>query len=347
MLAYLFPEELPMRAARGVQAVNTVWALAKREKVLFFPAAFGKEAFAYYGLPERGPLICPVPRSIPGGKAHFVYLLRLLPRLKPVSVLYTRHIKTAWWLVKTRGLHRRRIIYEAHEIFAEKKKGLERKEAEVLRGADLVVCVSRGLSSAIKRLFAVKARVVPNGTRIIPLNVKAKFLRPVRDIYYVGTLRYPWKGGDTLLSSLPHWPEGLELTVIGEGRRHPRIRWRGFISPAKIPELLKEAQVGLLPNSAQNTQSRFYTCPLKLLDYLGAGCAVVASRLESVREIVSEEEALLVPPDNPKALAEAVALLSRETKLALKLAEAAYRRAKDFTWERRAEKILSLIKEAL
>ena len=346
MLAYLFPEELPMRAARGVQAVNTVWALAKREKVLFFPAALRKEAFAYYGLPKKGPLICPVPRSFPGGKAHFVYLLRLLPRLRPVSVLYTRHLKTAWWLIKTRGLHRRRIVYEAHEIFAEKKKKLERKEAEVFKGADLVVCVSWGLSSAVERFFSVKARVIPNGTRVIPLNVKDKFLRPVRDIYYVGTLRYQWKGGETLLSSLPLWPQGLELIVIGEGIRHPRIKWRGFLPPARIPEVLKEAQVGLLPNSAQNTQSRFYTSPMKLLDYLGAGCAVVASNLESVREIVSEKEALLIPPDDPRDLAEAVALLSQEPKLALKLAEAGYLRARDFTWERRAERILSLLKEA-
>ncbi len=334
-----------MRAARGIQAVNTVWALAEKTQVVFFPASFSEETWAYYDLPRKGPILKEVSRKIGPFKSLLRYLLALLPHLKGGDLVYTRHLKAAWWLVKLKALHRKPVVYEAHEIFTEKHPHLEKVEAQVFKSVQGVVCVSQGLKRAIGTRFSTKATVIPNGTRLLKINLEAKFASSPRFVLYVGSLRYPWKGGESLLSSLTYWPQGLKLLLVGGKKDHPRIKSLGFVPPAKIPPFLKRAQLAVLPNSSKMTQSQLYTSPLKLLDYMAAGCAVVASDLPSVRELVSEKEALLVPPDDPKALAEGISHLLNDTKLRLSLAKAAYNRAKEFTWQRRAARILSFLKE--
>ena len=346
-VAYLFPEELPMRAARGIQAVNTAWALARREDVLFIPASFGREAVSFYGLTGPGPEIKPLSRRLGPLKSQFFFVQRALPLIRASDVVFTRHLKTAWWLGKLRPLHRRPVIYEAHEIFAEKHLKMERLEEEVFRRADLVCCVSRGLRAAIKARYLREAVVVPNGAWWRVREVRQKFsAEDVGEAYYAGSFRYAWKGQNILLRVADMLPEGLKIAVIGEARfSHPRVKVLGFHPPAEVQRLLDEAQVAILPNLGDVTQSRFYTCPLKLLDYMAAGCAIVASDLPSVREIVSPKEALLVPPDDPRALAEGIKQLASDRELRLSLAQAAHERAKEFTWERRAERISKLLRE--
>lgn len=337
-LAYLFPEELPMRHARGVQAVNTVWALAKQLEVLFLPARFSEKAREFYGLPAQGPYIIPVSRQWGPFKWHFLYLFRILPHLRRVALVYTRHLKTAWWLLRLRPIHRRPVFYEAHELFAEKNPSWKKKEDQVLQGVQALICVSHGLRRAIEERVSRTAHVVPNGTHWEELDLRKKFASCASEFYYVGSLRYSWKGGDTLYQALEFLPSELKLVVIGaEGRAHPQIIWQGYLPPSQSRQALKRAQIAVLPNSAQNRQSREYTCPLKLLDYMAAGCAIVASDLPSVREIVSEKEALFVPPDDPRALAQGIKALWQEQDLRYRLAQAAHQRAQAFSWEARAQ----------
>ncbi len=339
-----------MRAARGIQAVNTVWALAKKTDVLFVPASFGEEARSFYGLTEPGPEIKPFSRRLGPLKSQLFSVFRSLPLIRPCDVVFTRHVKAAWWLIKLRSLHQKPIIYEAHEIFAEKVPKIKKLEEEVFHKTTHVFCVSRGLQKAIKTKYSREAIVIPNGSKLRSQKVFNKFLaqKIVKEIYYTGSFRYAWKGQNILLQVADILPEGVTIRVIGETLfSHPKIKALGFHPPARVHQFLDEAQVAILPNLGAVMQSKFYTCPLKLLDYMAAGCAIVASDLPSVREIVSPKEALLVPPDNPQALAEGVKRLLSDRDLRLSLAQAAYQRVKEFTWERRAEKISNFLREVL
>ena len=62
----------------------------------------------------------------------------------------------------------------------------------------------------------------------------------------------------------------------------------------------------------------------------------------NVPELRTGENILLVPPDAPVALAEAIARLAESIELRRRLSEGAARLSQDFTWEKIAEKTQAL-----
>ncbi len=75
----------------------------------------------------------------------------------------------------------------------------------------------------------------------------------------------------------------------------------------------------------------------------------ICSDIPPLREIVGgEERALLVPPENPGALADAVVRLAEDPALRQRLAEALHERVvTEFTAERMAEQYLEIYRDAL
>ena len=74
---------------------------------------------------------------------------------------------------------------------------------------------------------------------------------------------------------------------------------------------------------------------------MGARRPIVASDLPSIREVLRHHEnAVLVSPDDPKALAEGILRAAQDSGLAQRLADTAYTEVRQYTWDARAEKIL-------
>ena len=71
---------------------------------------------------------------------------------------------------------------------------------------------------------------------------------------------------------------------------------------------------------------------------------IVASRLPSLQEILRDgENAILFNPDDPKDLAEKITwVLENDCS---KIVEQAWQDVQEYTWEKRAERIVTLMKE--
>ena len=118
----------------------------------------------------------------------------------------------------------------------------------------------------------------------------------------------------------------------------------GYRPPSEIPLWLKAADVLVLPNSAKKDISKFYTSPMKLFEYMASKRPIVASNLPSLREILNKENAiLLVEPDNPEALAQGIKQAMEDRNLVQTITQNAYDDVQNYTWEKRAEKILKFI----
>lgn len=92
--------------------------------------------------------------------------------------------------------------------------------------------------------------------------------------------------------------------------------------------------------------SYYETFGLTLLEAMASGTPVVASNRAAIPEIVGDT-GILVDPDDPKAVAEAIyEVLSNESKKK-KLITRGLERAKEFTWEKTARKTVSVYKKAL
>jgi glycosyltransferase involved in cell wall biosynthesis len=110
-----------------------------------------------------------------------------------------------------------------------------------------------------------------------------------------------------------------------------------------VPALLATASIGLAPYAPD---APGYFSPLKLFEYLAAGLAVVAGAIDGVREVVGDGQAVLVPPGDPAALAEAVRDVAADARWRARLGEAGRALvAAEHTWDRRASRIFELVDE--
>lgn len=137
----------------------------------------------------------------------------------------------------------------------------------------------------------------------------------------------------------PLFPE-MRFLVIGDGPGRPalerqalqlgltgRLSFCGYCSD--LPRYLAGMDIFVLPSLTEGL-------PLVLLEAAAAGCAVVASAVGGIPEVITGGvHGLLVPPADGAALARAAAALARDPARARRLARACRRRvAGQFTLER-------------
>ena len=106
---------------------------------------------------------------------------------------------------------------------------------------------------------------------------------------------------------------------------------------------LKTADVLVLPNSAKEAISALYTSPLKLFEYMASRKPIVASNLPSIREVLNEKNSILVRPDDAWALVGGIKKALEDIVLSGRISQAAFENAREYTWEKRAAKIIRFI----
>jgi ADP-heptose:LPS heptosyltransferase len=107
-----------------------------------------------------------------------------------------------------------------------------------------------------------------------------------------------------------------------------RARTLGRLDPATIRARLAGVAALVLPSRRENY-------PLVLLEAMAAGVPVVATRVGGVPEMVADgESGLLVPLDDPRALAEALARVSTDRDLCRRLVEGGRAVAERHRWDR-------------
>ena len=99
----------------------------------------------------------------------------------------------------------------------------------------------------------------------------------------------------------------------------------------------------LMPLPEHPYFSRFMS-PMKMFEYMASNRPIVASSIESVREVLADGcNALLPPPGDPAELARAMLRLLEDKALAEALARRARSHVQHYTWRRRADRILDFI----
>jgi glycosyltransferase involved in cell wall biosynthesis len=81
--------------------------------------------------------------------------------------------------------------------------------------------------------------------------------------------------------------------------------------------------------------------PLKIFEYMSLKKPIIASDLPAIREVLDETCAVLVPPSDIKKWQEAI-LSMKNSSYASRLGSEAFKRFVDnYTWEKRANRVLS------
>ena len=171
-------------------------------------------------------------------------------------------------------------------------------------------------------------------------------------ITYCGSL-LPDKGIDTLLQASDLLPD-IKFTIIGgypseiESYRKKwgkfnldNVDFWGFKNPKFIPKYLLMSDLLILPSTAKTIKSSLYTSAMKLFEYLGAGKAIIASDIPSIREVlIHNETSYLVKPDDPQELAKAIDIVLKDNVLRTLLEKNAKKLSIKYSWTERAKEML-------
>ncbi len=163
---------------------------------------------------------------------------------------------------------------------------------------------------------------------------------------------HPWKGVDVLLGAAVHVPE-YQFVLAGGGpeevdetrRRYPQpnILLLGQRTSEEVTEVLRAADVLVLPNKSGNIVSERYTSPLKLFEYMASGTPIVASDLPSIREILTSNECFFFKANDSLSLARALREAIEGRAEAGRRAQTARRAVARYTWHNRAIEILNFM----
>ncbi|MFN0243400.1 MAG: glycosyltransferase family 4 protein [Planctomycetota bacterium] len=186
------------------------------------------------------------------------------------------------------------------------------------------------------------ARDVARATLALPKDVPLA-------VYTGGLLE--WKGVDLVVEAARSLADVYFVIAGGMDADVKRLRQKagglanvridGFQPPERVPLYLAAGDVGLVPNRSKPAISARYTSPLKVFEAMAVGLPLVASDVPSLRELLThEDDALLVAPDDSAALAAGVRRLMSDAVLRARLGQKLGLRARHFTWDARARRIL-------
>ena len=243
------------------------------------------------------------------------------------------------WRTATRlyGSPLRRVLEPVTEPVAE----------AALRHADLVRTISHYTSDLIRPLGREPAAVFP-----AYVDLRAFLARPPAPlpaeprVLFVGVLER-YKGVDVLAEA---WSrvKGATLHVVGDGPESPviermNVEWSRRLTQEEVVTALDQASVLVLPSRSEGL-------PRIVIEAFCRGRAVVATRVGGSPDIVENGvSGLLVPPEDPRRLAEALNRCIADEQLLKHLGAGARASAEPWlqTPEQFASKMLGLVESAL
>jgi glycosyltransferase involved in cell wall biosynthesis len=267
-----------------------------------------------------------------GYLGHFdVLLARLLYRRGKVPIVLD-HLISAAGTAKDRRIAGSGL----------KQRLLTLIDAAALRAADIVVVDTEEHLEIVPEKYRPKAIVVQVGAPV-PWHEAAKepaadFSGPLKVVFY--GLYTPLQGTPVIGEALGRIADApVEVTMIGRGQDEPEtkraaaanksVRWLDWVPAAELPALVASHDVCLGIFGTGDKALR--VVPNKVFQGAAAGCAVITSDTPPQRRVLGtvpqESGAVLVPPGDPAALADALLRLADDREALLKLRHAARRLA--------------------
>ena len=115
-----------------------------------------------------------------------------------------------------------------------------------------------------------------------------------------------------------------------------------FIPNEKVSELFQRAKFVVLPYTYHQGHSGVLTVAFSF------GKAVIVTNVGDLPNLVEDgKEGLVVPPEDPEALADAIIKLLKDDELRKKMEENAYKKVQELSWDNIAKKHIEVYKEVI
>lgn len=165
---------------------------------------------------------------------------------------------------------------------------IEQMEAGLVNASfDDIWAVSRPLAAYASQLNARNAVIfLPNGVEDAMLHPTAPTPKTPHSAVYIGGLG-AWFDIDLVKQAavlLPHW----RFDLYGMGSQAltdlpPNVAGHGSVARSKVPDLLAQFEVGLIPFADTDNRMTYVERPLKFYEYIAAGLGVASTDYGAMR----------------------------------------------------------------
>lgn len=293
----------------------------------------------------------------------FVVFYALISNVR--GVIYTR----SDWIALLLSMLGNKVILELHSYERQSVTKFIARLAKSNRNLIALICISKSLAARITEigfpeekinvchdgvdLELYEPRLERREARIaldLPLDVKIAC--------HVGHL-YEGRGFTTMLEAAVKLPEVLFVMVGGnltdiercrrlaKSRNTDNIVFIGYVTHKNVPRYLFAADVLLMPYT-KKVSTHQYMSPMKLFEYMAAKRPIIASEFPVLHEVLTHKKnAIFISPGDPIALAGAIKSVIEDKSFGEKLGKQALADVQQYTWQKRAERILEFIESRL
>jgi glycosyltransferase involved in cell wall biosynthesis len=238
----------------------------------------------------------------------------------------------------------------------------------VLKNQDSIICISESLRSIIcKKMLYPKERtaIAKCSAELDDYENKSKDLckaecRLPNDkfiITYTGKVYYGMKEIDYIIETAKLLKDMLFIIVGGKedqiqkfivkcnNEEIKNVLFPGFVNMEKVQQYQIASDVLVLYYPGDWPIKDFLS-PGKMIEYMATGNAIISVNFKSLTEVlINEYNALVIEPDNPQLLAEAILRLKNDTVLFETISKNAKKDSFKYSWDSRAEIITNKILE--
>ncbi|KFD41296.1 hypothetical protein DK28_0210530 [Peptococcaceae bacterium SCADC1_2_3] len=236
-----------------------------------------------------------------------------------------------------------------------------------VKRAIYIIAISQSTKKDLVNLMGInseKIKVIYNGVadnfKIITdeellVRVRKKYRLPEQYLLFVG-LFSPRKNIAGLLKAfailkkkyaIPHkllmvgekgWKYKSDLALVDSLGIAEEVIFTGYVKNEELPAIYTMASAFVFP-------SLYEGFGLPILEAMACGTPVVTSNISAMPEVVGDA-GILVEPNDPLGIAEAIYRLISDKQLAKELTSLGFQRVHCFTWEKAAREMITLFQES-
>lgn len=164
------------------------------------------------------------------------------------------------------------------------------------------------------------------------------------------------KGIDTMINSLEHLPENVNMVFVG-GRKEEIDAYQKEIQDLglknrcifiekqgteKVPLYQKAVDILVIPNPDKPPFNN-YCIPMKIYEYLASGKPIIYSKLKLLEEVLGDCAFSFVPDDSKDLAEKILSVIHADSQKIMQKTDICHAKAEKFSWENRARGIIDFL----
>ena len=291
---------------------------------------------------------------------NFILLNFILRILFSIKILLKKSEKDALFLSRSiifsiiASLLKKKIILELHHEIT----GFSKIIYWIFKNLRLIenlkfIFLSKNLNS-IYKINRRSFLVLDDAVSIIDFNFK-KQVKHKKTCVYIGSF-FEGKGIEQIFRLAKKNPK-IFFHIYGEKqylrskKRERNVKLFDYVQYSKIPKILSRYEVALMPYQKKikgrgSIWLQKYISPLKMFDYMAAKMIIIASNLKVYRHILKHNfNCILVNINEDEKWSKAIQYAFKKNYKNQFLKNNAYETAKNYTWDKRCQKIINFLEK--